>query len=38
MPKAEVDLDILNLGFGDVAYQGVAESEAAYIGRGAERD
>ena len=35
VPKAEVDLGILNVGFGDVSYQGVKESGAAYIGMGA---
>ena len=34
MPEAEVDVDILNVCFGDVVYQGVTESEAAYIDRG----
>ena len=34
MPEAEVNLSILNVGFGDVAYQGVAELEASYIDRG----
>ncbi len=34
VPKAALNLGILNVGFGDVVYQGVAESVAAYIGRG----
>ncbi len=33
MPEAEVGLIILNVCFGDVVYQGVKESEAAYIDR-----
>ncbi len=28
VPEAEVNLGILNVGFGDVVYQGVAESKA----------
>ena len=35
MPEAEVNLGILNVGFGGVVYQSVTESEATYIGRGA---
>ena len=31
VPEAEVDVDILNVGFGDVVYQGVTESKAGYI-------
>jgi len=34
VPEAEVNPDNLNVSFGDVGYQGVAESEAAYIGPG----
>ncbi len=34
VPEAEVNLSILNVGFGDVSYQGVKESGAAYIGMG----
>ena len=34
MPEAEVNLDNLNGSFGEVGYQGVTESEAAYIDRG----
>jgi len=34
VPKAEVNLSILNVDFRDVGYQGVTESEAAYIDRG----
>ncbi len=34
VPEAEVNLSILNVGFGDVVYQSVTESEAAYVGRG----
>ncbi len=33
MPGAEVDLGILNVGFGDVGYRGVKELKAACIGR-----
>ena len=36
MPEAEVIPGILNVGLGDVGYQGVTESEAAYIDRGAD--
>jgi len=36
VPKAEVDLGLLNGGFGGMVYQGVTESETTYIGRGAE--
>ena len=31
MPEAEVDVNILNVGFGDVIYQDVTASEAGYI-------
>ena len=34
MPEAEVNLGILNVCFGGVVYQGVTDSEAAYINRG----
>ncbi len=34
VPGAEVSPGIVNVGFGDVIYQGVTESEAAYIGWG----
>jgi hypothetical protein len=34
VPEAEVDLDILNVGFGGVVYRGEMESEAEYNGRG----
>ncbi len=37
VPEAEVNTGVLNVGFGGVAYQGVTESEDAYIDRGAER-
>jgi len=37
VPGAEVDVDILNVGFGGVVSQGVTLSEASYIDRGAER-
>jgi len=37
VPEAEVNLSILNVGFGGVVYQGVTDSEASYIDRGAER-
>jgi hypothetical protein len=33
VPEAEVNLGILNVGFGDVVYQGVKVLEARYIGR-----
>ena len=35
-PEAEVNLDNLNVGFGDMGYQGVKESEAEYIEWGAD--
>jgi len=35
VPEAEVNIGILNVGFGDVSYQGVKESGATYIGMGA---
>ncbi len=34
VPEAEVDVDILNVGFGGVGNQGVTKSEVAYIDRG----
>ena len=34
MPEAEVNLGIMNVGFGDTIYHSAMESEAAYIGRG----
>ncbi len=33
VPEAELNLGVLNVGFGDVGYQGVTEPEAEYIGR-----
>jgi len=36
VPEAEVNLGILNVGFGDVVYQGEKESGTAYFDRGAE--
>jgi len=33
VPGAEVNPGVLNVGFGDVGYQDVTESEAAYIDR-----
>ena len=36
VPEAELNPGILNVGFGDVVYQGVAESKASYIDRGAD--
>jgi len=36
VPEAEVNPGTLNVGFGDVVYLGVKESEAAYIDRGAD--
>ena len=36
MPEAEVNLGVLNVGFGGAVYQSVTESEAAYIDRGAD--
>ena len=35
-PKAEVNLRILNVGFGGVVYHGVTESEFEYNGWGGE--
>jgi len=34
VPGAEVNPGILKVGFGDVGYQGVTDSEVAYIGGG----
>ncbi len=34
VPGAEDSPGILNVGFGGVVYQGVVDSESAYIGRG----
>jgi hypothetical protein len=34
LPEAEVNLGVLNVGFGGAVYQSVTESEAAYIDRG----
>jgi len=36
VPRAEVNPGNLKVGFGDVGYQGVTESEAEYIVRGAD--
>ncbi len=36
MPEEEVNLGIMNVGFGDAIYHSAMESEAAYIGRGAD--
>ncbi len=37
VPEAEVSPGILNVGFGDVVYQGVKVLGATYIGRGGWR-
>jgi hypothetical protein len=36
VPEAEVNLEFLKVGFGDVGYQGVNVSGAEHIGRGAD--
>jgi hypothetical protein len=36
VPEAEINPGFLNVGFGDVGYQGVKESEVANIDRGAD--
>jgi len=36
VPKTEVSLHLVNVGFGGVIYRGVTELEASYIERGAD--